>query len=280
MLIVEDIVDSGLTLQYLLRNLGARDPASIEVCALLTKPERRKVEVEPRYVGFEIPNRFVDRLRARSRRALPQPPLRRRARPSAEPAPGLTRLGAARPSVGTDTPYLLGSPFVADRAFQHEQVLQERGVPDPDRRDPGVLRAAAHQRARTRRRTPASAPSSSSLPPARSRRSRCATAPTSCRSRATTRAQYRVGFATELRRPLDQGPAEGREHGPDPGVRRQGHAHQRLAVDADLRAAVPALHRLLDLPDEPDAGRRLEGHVVRQVQGQADVGRRAEDHLP
>jgi hypoxanthine phosphoribosyltransferase len=58
-LIVEDIVDSGLTLQYLLRNLGARDPESIEVCALLTKPERRKVSLEPRYVGFEIPNRFV-----------------------------------------------------------------------------------------------------------------------------------------------------------------------------------------------------------------------------
>ena len=58
-LIVEDIVDSGLTLQYLLRNLGARDPASLEVCALLTKPERRKVELEARYVGFEIPDRFA-----------------------------------------------------------------------------------------------------------------------------------------------------------------------------------------------------------------------------
>jgi hypoxanthine phosphoribosyltransferase len=58
-LIVEDIIDSGLTLQYLLRSLGARNPASIEVCALLTKPERRKVDLEPRYVGFEIPNRFV-----------------------------------------------------------------------------------------------------------------------------------------------------------------------------------------------------------------------------
>ena len=51
-LIVEDIVDSGLTLQYLLRNLGARDPASLEVCALLTKPERLKVDLAPRYVGF------------------------------------------------------------------------------------------------------------------------------------------------------------------------------------------------------------------------------------
>jgi hypoxanthine phosphoribosyltransferase len=58
-LIVEDIVDSGLTLSYLLRNLEARHPASLEVCALLTKPERRANEVECRYVGFEIPNRFV-----------------------------------------------------------------------------------------------------------------------------------------------------------------------------------------------------------------------------
>jgi hypoxanthine phosphoribosyltransferase len=58
-LIVEDIVDSGLTLHYLLRNLGARDPQSLEVCALLTKPERRKVELPTRYVGFEIPNKFA-----------------------------------------------------------------------------------------------------------------------------------------------------------------------------------------------------------------------------
>jgi len=58
-LIVEDIVDSGLTLQYLLRSLRARNPASVEVCALLTKPDRRKVELSPRYVGFEIANRFA-----------------------------------------------------------------------------------------------------------------------------------------------------------------------------------------------------------------------------
>ncbi len=58
-LIVEDIVDSGLTLQYLLRNLGARDPATLEVCALLTKPERRKADVPILYIGFEIPNRFA-----------------------------------------------------------------------------------------------------------------------------------------------------------------------------------------------------------------------------
>jgi hypoxanthine phosphoribosyltransferase len=58
-LIVEDIIDSGLTLSYLMRNLRARDPASLEVCALLTKPGRREIEVPVKYVGFEIPNRFV-----------------------------------------------------------------------------------------------------------------------------------------------------------------------------------------------------------------------------
>jgi hypoxanthine phosphoribosyltransferase len=58
-LIVEDIVDSGLTLQYLMRNLGSRNPRTLEVCALLTKPQRRKVDLPTRYVGFEIPDRFV-----------------------------------------------------------------------------------------------------------------------------------------------------------------------------------------------------------------------------
>ncbi|HET8651376.1 MAG TPA: hypoxanthine phosphoribosyltransferase [Gaiellaceae bacterium] len=58
-LVVEDIIDSGLTLSYLTRTLGARNPASLEICALLTKPERREVDVPVRYTGFEIPNRFV-----------------------------------------------------------------------------------------------------------------------------------------------------------------------------------------------------------------------------
>jgi hypoxanthine phosphoribosyltransferase len=58
-LIVEDIVDSGLTLQYLLRNLAGRNPRSLEVCALLIKPARQKVELSCRYVGFEIPDEFV-----------------------------------------------------------------------------------------------------------------------------------------------------------------------------------------------------------------------------
>ena len=58
-LVVEDIIDSGLTLSYLVRNLEAREPASLEICALLTKPERREIDVPVRYIGFEIPNRFV-----------------------------------------------------------------------------------------------------------------------------------------------------------------------------------------------------------------------------
>jgi hypoxanthine phosphoribosyltransferase len=58
-LIVEDIVDSGLTLQYLMRNLRERGPASLEVCALLTKPDRRRADITAKYLGFEIPDRFV-----------------------------------------------------------------------------------------------------------------------------------------------------------------------------------------------------------------------------
>jgi hypoxanthine phosphoribosyltransferase len=58
-LIVEDIVDSGLTLSWLLKNLASRNPASLEVCSLLRKPEAVKVDVPVRYVGFDIPNEFV-----------------------------------------------------------------------------------------------------------------------------------------------------------------------------------------------------------------------------
>ena len=57
--IVEDIVDSGLTLSYLVRNLEARQPASVEVVALFRKPDAVKVQVPVRYVGFDIPNEFV-----------------------------------------------------------------------------------------------------------------------------------------------------------------------------------------------------------------------------
>jgi hypoxanthine phosphoribosyltransferase len=58
-IIVEDIIDSGLTLSYLLKNLRSRNPASLEVCTLLTKPARRRVDIPCRYVGFEIEDKFV-----------------------------------------------------------------------------------------------------------------------------------------------------------------------------------------------------------------------------
>jgi hypoxanthine phosphoribosyltransferase len=58
-LVVEDIIDSGLTLSWLMNNLNARSPASLEVVTLLRKPDAVKVEVPVRYVGFDIPNEFV-----------------------------------------------------------------------------------------------------------------------------------------------------------------------------------------------------------------------------
>ena len=58
-LVLEDIIDSGLTLSWLLKNLGSRQPGSLEVCALLRKPDAIKVDVPVRYVGFDIPNEFV-----------------------------------------------------------------------------------------------------------------------------------------------------------------------------------------------------------------------------
>ncbi len=58
-LVVEDIIDSGLTMHYLLQNLRTRNPNSVKVCTLLSKPARRKVEVPIDYIGFEIPDEFV-----------------------------------------------------------------------------------------------------------------------------------------------------------------------------------------------------------------------------
>ncbi|WP_457067520.1 MULTISPECIES: hypoxanthine phosphoribosyltransferase [unclassified Modestobacter] len=58
-LVLEDIIDSGLTLSWLLKNLGGRRPASLEVCTLLRKPDAVKVDVPVKYIGFDIPNEFV-----------------------------------------------------------------------------------------------------------------------------------------------------------------------------------------------------------------------------
>ncbi len=58
-LFVEDIIDSGLTLSWLLSNLGSREPASLEVCTLLRKPDAAKVAIDVKWIGFDIPNEFV-----------------------------------------------------------------------------------------------------------------------------------------------------------------------------------------------------------------------------
>lgn len=58
-LLIEDIVDSGLTVQYLIKTLSKQNPKSIKVCTLLSKPERRTIEVPLDYVGFKIPNKYV-----------------------------------------------------------------------------------------------------------------------------------------------------------------------------------------------------------------------------
>lgn len=58
-LVLEDIVDTGFTLKYLLRTLGGRNPKSLEVCALLDRRARRIIEIDLKYVGFEIPDKFV-----------------------------------------------------------------------------------------------------------------------------------------------------------------------------------------------------------------------------
>ena len=58
-LIVEDIIDTGLTLSYLMRSLLARNPASLEICTLLSKPSRRQADIEVKYLGFEVPDEFV-----------------------------------------------------------------------------------------------------------------------------------------------------------------------------------------------------------------------------
>src|SRR5205807_1369958 len=58
-LVIEDIIDTGFTLKYLLRTLGSRNPKSLEVCALLVRRARRIIEMDLRYIGFEIPDKFV-----------------------------------------------------------------------------------------------------------------------------------------------------------------------------------------------------------------------------
>ncbi len=116
-LIVEDIIDSGLTLSWLLKNLHTRNPASIEVVALLRKPEAVKVDVDVRYVGFDIPNEFVVGYGLDYAERYRDLPVRRAARPEDDPhriapapRPGATR--ARRPTPVSDPGNDAGFCFV------------------------------------------------------------------------------------------------------------------------------------------------------------------------
>jgi len=79
-LIVEDIIDSGLTLSWLISNLGSREPDSLRICTLLRKPEAAKVAIEVEWVGFDIPNEFVVGYGLDYAEEVPQPAVRRYAR--------------------------------------------------------------------------------------------------------------------------------------------------------------------------------------------------------
>ena len=93
-LIVEDIVDSGLTLSWIKSNLESRSPASVEICTLLRKPDAAKVEVDVRWVGFDIPNEFVVGYGLDYAEALPGPARGR------HPRPARLQLTCARPPAG------------------------------------------------------------------------------------------------------------------------------------------------------------------------------------
>ena len=100
-IIVEDIVDTGLTLHYLQEILRARSPKSLRTACLLSKPSRRKIDVKVDYIGFTIEDQLRRRLRTRLRRAISQPPVHRRPRvsPASPTAPlSLTRSAARRAS--------------------------------------------------------------------------------------------------------------------------------------------------------------------------------------
>ena len=147
-LIVEDIVDSGLTLQYLLRNLAGRNPRSLEVCALLIKPERQKVDLDE-IRGLRDSEPVRDRLRARLRRALQKLAVRGRV----ERVNEAMHADPMQPALAPQTQMLrltdpgdchTGVLAPAHAAItRYEQVFQERRVPDTDRGRARVLRAEA-----------------------------------------------------------------------------------------------------------------------------------------
>ena len=255
MLIVEDIIDSGLTLHYLMRNLRARNPASLEVCALLTKPERLRVDLSPRYVGFEIPNRFAIGYgldHAQRYRNLDY--VAALARLSRENRPGTLISPLRRFFKSAAFPILL----VVILAFIAQRVITNDSGP----------RSAFLQRA---------GPAQDG--PDRDGQDR--------RSLDQHQGQHARRQGDERRKLLHRLPAQHRAEPDQPAQRtrndeddRPRHRQLRPALAAHLHPPLRPLPRLLDLPDEPDAGRRLAGDELRQIESEADVRGRAEDHLP
>ena len=128
MLVVEDIIDSGLTLSYLVRNLESREPASLEVCALLTKPERREIDVDVRYVGFEIPNRFVIGYGLDFAERYRNLPVCRRS-PRRSDAGGRLRMPCERSAIRRRVATTGRPPSYPDRTRLRESLLPQRILP-------------------------------------------------------------------------------------------------------------------------------------------------------
>ena len=272
MLVVEDIIDSGLTLSYLMRNLEARKPASLEICALLTKPERREIDVPVRYVGFEIPNKFVIGYGLDFAERYRNLPLRRRAPPGPDAA-ALSGVHGTSPCRGGSSAQAGCYPPRDPR----ESLLPQRALP-PDRdraaRLPGEPDA-----------DPAAARTQQKL--TYSQLTRTGRARATSRTSSSTRASAQItatlvgGDKVKVNYPSDQSQLEFEKQLADRErhLRLEGHGRLLVGLAADLAAAVRAPDRLLDLPDEPGAGRRLEGDELRQVAREADDARLAEDRL-
>ena len=271
-LVVEDIIDSGLTLSYLMRNLEAREPASLEICALLTKPERREIEVPVRYVGFEIPNRFVIGYGLDFAERYRNLPYVGRPRPDADsPGRGVTTAresGLDRTGRQVPSDPRPREPFLPQRALpaDHHRSARLAGLADagqPRHEDDEADALAGHHDGQDQpgldRRRSSFNPSKQELDVTLTRAAR--------RSSSTTR-------ATSRRPQIESADAEAQRQ-----VRLEGRRLVAVVVDPHVAAAVRPAVRLLDLPDEPGAGRRLEGDELRQVAREADDAGLAEDRL-
>ena len=293
-LIVEDIVDSGLTLQYLLRNLGSRNPATLEVCALLTKPARRKVDLPTRTsasrsrtasrsaTGSTTPSATATcrtwRRCAVGARMLVRHrgPRRTRASGARRNAPENRTLHGTlghwwpRRQPAPETSDIAMSRFFKSAAFPILIVLVlaffavETGQPAA-RTTP----ARTTTRRSSRQRLPKGEVKSVEF---------------KNKGKALdvtlTKDTRKVRSRLSSNRPSPQLISDSSKRPAGHAFNVESEKSSTLLSLLHVPAAVRALLRLLDLPDEPAPGRRLEGDVVRQVARQAAVGRLAEDQLP